>query len=53
MDAAKLAFENEILRGEVGSTAHGTGHEGQEDRDEMGVCIEPPAYVCGLSKFEQ
>jgi len=29
----------EILRSEVGSTLHGTGLPGQEDRDEMGVFI--------------
>ncbi len=42
------ALRNEILRGLVGSTAHGLHHEGQDDRDEMGVFIEPPEYVCGL-----
>lgn len=49
----QVAKPNEILRVLVGSTAHGTGEDGQEDRDEMGVCIEPPAYVIGLNKFEQ
>lgn len=48
-----VALENEILRGLVGSTAHGTGLDGHEDRDEMGVCVEPAEYVCGLSLFEQ
>ena len=43
------AFENEILRGVVGSTSHGTAIEGQDDRDEMGVFIESPENVCGLS----
>ena len=52
MDAKFLATKNEILRGVVGSTAHGTGLDGQEDRDEMGICIEPTSYVCGLEKFE-
>lgn len=41
-------LDNTILRGEVGSTAHGTGLEGQEDLDHMGVFIEPPENVCGL-----
>lgn len=52
-DTRALAYGNEILRGVVGSTAHGTALEGHDDRDEMGVCIEPPEYVCGLSLFEQ
>lgn len=43
----------EILRSEVGSTLHGTGLEGGEDRDEMGVCVEPPNYVLGVERFEQ
>lgn len=38
-----------ILLVEVGSTAHGTGIPGGEDNDEMGVMIESPADVVGLS----
>lgn len=53
MNKKELALSGEILRGVVGSTAHGTAVEGQDDRDEMGVCMEPPEYVCGLRKFEQ
>lgn len=49
MTAREVALDNEILRGVVGSTAHGTAIEGQDDRDEMGVFIEPPEYVCGLT----
>lgn len=48
----ELALAGEILRGVVGSTSHGTAITGQDDRDEMGVCMEPPEYVCGLSMFE-
>ncbi len=44
----EIALDNEILRGVVGSTTHGTAIEGQDDRDEMGVFVEPPQYVCGL-----
>jgi len=51
--AKDLALNNTILRGVVGSTAHGTAIEGQDDRDEMGICIEPPEYVCGMRRFEQ
>ena len=42
-----------ILRCLVGSGVHGTAVEGQDDRDEMGICIEPPEYVVGLRRFEQ
>lgn len=48
MSGKEIAFENEILRGLVGSTVHGTALDGQDDRDEMGIFIEPPEYVCGL-----
>lgn len=52
MTRAEIATENEILRGVVGSTAHGTAISGQDDRDEMGVFIEPPEYVCGLRECD-
>lgn len=43
-----------ILRGVVGSTAHGLSvDDGVDDRDEMGVCIEPLASMMGASEFEQ
>lgn len=48
-----LALNNEILRCLVGSGVHGMALEGTDDRDEMGICIEPAAYVCGLSRFDQ
>lgn len=48
MKAKEIALGNEILRGVVGSTAHGLAIAGQDDRDEMGVFIEPPENVCGL-----
>lgn len=48
----EIALGNEILRGEVGSTCHGTAIEGTDDIDQMGVFIEPPEYVCGLSPCE-
>lgn len=45
--------ESTILRVEVGSTLHGMG-TGNDDRDEMGVCLEPFDQACGLvSTFEQ
>lgn len=53
MTAQKIAEPNTILRGVVGSVALGLNLEGADDRDELGICIEPPEYVLGLSHFEQ
>ena len=39
-----------ILRVQVGSGVHGTSISGQDDRDEMGLCLEPPQYVTGLAR---
>ena len=52
VDTREIATVNEILRGVVGSTAHGTAIDGQDDRDEMGVFVEPPENVCGLTLCE-
>lgn len=48
-----IAFKNTIFQGVVGSTAHGTGLDGKEDRDEMGVFIEPCRNVCGLQSVDR
>ena len=48
----QIAHDGLVLRGQVGSGLHGVT-TGDDDRDEMGVCIEPPEYVVGLQKFEQ
>jgi hypothetical protein len=48
-----IALSGVILRCQVGSGVHGTSISGQDDRDEMGVAIEPPEYVIGLRRFEQ
>ncbi|RZQ61784.1 DNA polymerase beta superfamily protein [Amycolatopsis suaedae] len=48
-----LAERGTILRCQVGSGLHGTAVKGQDDRDEMGICVEPPEYVAGLRRFEQ
>lgn len=42
-----------ILRGVVGSTAHGLVLEGKDDRDEMGVCVEARRNILGLAQYEQ
>src|SRR6478736_904721 len=49
----EIAEQATILRVLVGSGVHGTAVEGQDDRDEMGICVEPPEYVVGLRSFEQ
>ena len=48
----EIAVANTILLGQVGSGLHGVT-TGDDDRDEMGICIEPPEAVIGLEKFEQ
>ncbi|MFE5290382.1 DNA polymerase beta superfamily protein [Nocardia sp. NPDC056611] len=48
----RIATANTVLRGQVGSGLHGVT-TGDDDRDEMAVCIEPPEYVIGNASFEQ
>jgi predicted nucleotidyltransferase len=50
--ARRVAELGLILRGLVGSTVHGLSNPGTDDRDEMGVCIEPAQYIIGLRDFE-
>lgn len=50
-DYTELASRNEILRGMVGSTAHGTAIDGQDDRDEMAIYMEPVEFVIGLKSY--
>lgn len=49
---AAIAHNGTVLLGQVGSGLHGVT-TGDDDRDEMGVCIEGPEYVTGISTFEQ
>lgn len=49
----RIALGGTILRCQVGSGVHGTAISGTDDRDELGICIEPPDYVIGLRTFEQ
>ena len=53
MTAREVAEPNTILRCEAGSSVYGLSLDGGSDRDELGVCIEPPEYVAGLRHFEQ
>lgn len=48
MDSQSLAEPNTILRGLVGSTVHGLSVSDQDDRDEMGICVEPWEHFFGL-----
>lgn len=50
--AERIATQGCILRSLVGSTVHGLENPGTDDRDEMGVCVEPREYVVGLRRFE-
>src|SRR5436190_19008895 len=50
MDSREIVEHGTILRATVGSTVHGLHHGGQDDRDEMAVYIEPPAYLIGLAR---
>jgi uncharacterized protein len=50
--AREIALSGLILRTTVGSVVHGLNNPGTDDRDEMGVCIEPPEYLLGFRRFE-
>ena len=50
--ARQIAEDGCVLRTLVGSTVHGLGNPATDDRDEMGVCVEPREYVLGLRPFE-
>ncbi|MDO5681476.1 MAG: nucleotidyltransferase domain-containing protein [Propionibacteriaceae bacterium] len=47
--AREIAMRGMILRVQVGSGVHGTAIGGQDDRDEMGLCLEPHEFVTGLA----
>lgn len=49
-EARLVAERGLILRTQVGSGVHGTSITGQDDRDEMGICLEPPEFVTGLAR---
>ncbi|HZC53494.1 MAG TPA: nucleotidyltransferase domain-containing protein [Mycobacterium sp.] len=48
--ARRIAERGMILRVQVGSGVHGTAISGQDDRDEMGICLEPARFVTGLGR---
>ena len=49
-EARGIAEAGMLLRVQVGSGVHGTSVTGQDDRDEMGLCLEPARYVTGLAR---
>jgi hypothetical protein len=49
-EARSIAEAGLILRVQVGSGLHGTSIDGQDDRDEMGICLEPRELVTGLGR---
>ena len=49
--ARDLALRGTVLRVQVGSGVHGTSIDGQDDRDEMGLCLEPADYVTGVRRI--
>src|SRR5215471_13006085 len=49
-EARAIAERGMIVRVQVGSGVHGTSISGQDDRDEMGLCLEPPQFVTGLAR---
>jgi uncharacterized protein len=50
VEARAIAEAGMILRVQVGSGVHGTSISGQDDRDEMGICLEPARFVTGLAR---
>jgi len=49
--ARKIASDGLILRVQVGSGAHGIAMDGgNDDRDEMGICLEPARFITGLAR---
>ncbi len=49
-EARLIAERGTVLRAQVGSGVHGTSISGQDDRDEMGLCLEPREFVTGLAR---
>lgn len=47
-----IANQGLILRAQTGSHLYGTNTE-TADRDELGICIEPPGYVIGLHTYNE
>lgn len=48
----QIADANTVLLTQVGSGLHGVSFGDDDDRDEMGVCIEPPTVALGFDQFD-
>jgi hypothetical protein len=51
-EARSIAEAGTILRCLIGSGVHGISISDQDDRDEMGICIEPPEFLIGLRRIQ-
>ena len=49
-EARRIAEAGTLLRTQFGSGVHGTAISGQDDRDELGICLEPPRFVTGVAR---
>ena len=49
-EAQRIAYNGTIFRCVTGSLLHGLS-DGSGDRDETGICVEPPEYVIGLKRI--
>ena len=49
----RIALEGAILRCGVGPAAHGLAREGEDDREELVIAIEPPCLAIGLERWER
>jgi hypothetical protein len=47
----QIANDNLVLLTQVGSGLHGVVDDEYDDRDEQGVCIEPPSVMLGFDDF--
>ena len=52
IELVDMVTRETILRGTVGSRAHGTALDDVDDRDEMGVYVPSPIIALGLSEVE-
>ncbi|MDO9356674.1 MAG: nucleotidyltransferase domain-containing protein [Solirubrobacteraceae bacterium] len=50
--ARAIAERGLILKTTVGSEVHGLSNPGTDDDDQLGVAIEPAAYLLGFQRFE-
>ncbi|WP_432483463.1 DNA polymerase beta superfamily protein [Kineococcus esterisolvens] len=49
-EARRITEAGTVLRTRVGSGVHGTALAGQDDRDEVGLCLEPRRFATGAAR---